>query len=391
MSLSEQTVAIVKATAPAVKQHSTEITGRFYTIMLDGYPEVRPYFNATHQSKGTQAKALADSVVAYALNIDKLHNLGPVVGQIVAKHVSLDIKPEHYAIVGKCLLEAIAEVLGDAVTDEVAAAWGEAYNFLADLLIGAEEEVYQAKAAEVGGWRGEREFVIDKIVDESEVIKSFYLKPADGGDLMGFAAGQYICVVAEVNGEQIRRNYSLSDAPNNDYYRISVKREESGAMSSFLHQQCSIGDHLQLLAPSGEFTAPQSQRPLLLVTGGVGITPAISIANDIAKHGRKIDFVHAAINSKTHAFKQHTDQLAEQHEGFNTTYVYSEPLANDQANHHGFISQEMISALLPSDKKVDFLFLGPKPFMQAMRNIARNLNISDEYVRFEFFGPLEEI
>ncbi len=391
MSLSVASITIVKATAPLVKENATAITERFYRIMFDNYPEVHPYFNMSNQESGTQAKALANAVVMYALNIEKLHNMGPVVKQIVAKHVALDIQVAHYDIVGTCLLQGIKEILGDPITPEVTAAWAEAYQFLAQILIDAEEDIYVANAASLGGWRGSREFVVDRIDKESEVISSFYLKPADGGALMPFKAGQYTCLLANVNGEEIRRNYSLSDAPNKPYYRISVKRESHGQMSNYLHKQVNVGDSVRLLAPSGEFVLSETNRPLMLVTGGVGITPAISMLNDVVASGRKVDFIHAAISGDTHAFKEHVDELAKQYKNVTPHYVYNEPKEHDTPHETGFISEQLLGQKLPADKNVDFYFLGPKPFMAAMRNLARSLGINDENVKYEFFGPLEDI
>lgn len=117
---------IIKATIPLLETGGEALATHFYTIMLDGHPEVRPLFNQAHQASGSQPRALANGVLMYARNIDRLENLGPLASQIVNKHVALQILPEHYPIVGACLLRAIREVLGeDIATDEVIAAWGQ--------------------------------------------------------------------------------------------------------------------------------------------------------------------------------------------------------------------------------------------------------------------------
>src|SRR5687767_1094595 len=127
--LTERTIQIVKATAPAVAQHAEAITRRFYTLMFQGNPETKAFFNPAHQHTGGQQRALAGAICAYAANIDNLGVLGEAVELIAQKHCSLGVQPEHYPIVGKHLLVAIKDVLGDAATDEVIAAWGEAYGF----------------------------------------------------------------------------------------------------------------------------------------------------------------------------------------------------------------------------------------------------------------------
>ena len=146
--LSAQHRDIVKATVPLLETGGEALTRHFYGIMLAEYPEVRPLFNQAHQASGAQPRALANGILQYARHIDRLDTLGPLVGQIVQKHVSLQVLPEQYPIVGSCLLRAIREVLGpDIATDAVIEAWAAAYQQLADLLIGAEEDVYAAAAA----------------------------------------------------------------------------------------------------------------------------------------------------------------------------------------------------------------------------------------------------
>jgi nitric oxide dioxygenase len=138
--LSEQTIAIVKSTAPVLDQHAETLTRHFYKRMFEKNPEVAPFFNRTNQAKGTQQKALAAAICAYAANIDNLEVLGGAVELIAQKHASLQIKAEHYPIVGENLLASIREVLGDGATEAVIGAWAEAYGFLANILIGRESE-----------------------------------------------------------------------------------------------------------------------------------------------------------------------------------------------------------------------------------------------------------
>src|SRR5690606_39610138 len=137
--LSPEQIAIVKATVPLLESGGEALTTHFYRIMLGEYPQVRPLFNQAHQASGDQPRALANGVLMYARHIDRLQALGPLVGQIVNKHVSLQILPEHYPIVGGCLLRAIREVLGaEIATEEVIAAWAAAYQQLAAIIIGDE-------------------------------------------------------------------------------------------------------------------------------------------------------------------------------------------------------------------------------------------------------------
>ena len=287
--LSNAQRALIKATVPLLETGGEALITHFYRTMLGEYPEVRPLFNQAHQASGDQPRALANGVLMYARHIDQLQELGPLVAKVVNKHVSLQVLPEHYPIVGTCLLRAIREVLGEQIaTDEVLEAWGAAYQQLADLLIEAEESVYAASAQADGGWRGVRRFRVARKQAESEEITSFYLEPVDGQPLLAFQPGQYIGLRLDIDGEEVRRNYSLSAASNGREYRISVKREAGGRVSNHLHDRVAEGDELDLFPPAGDFVLRDSDKPLVLITAGVGITPALAMLQEALPQARPI-------------------------------------------------------------------------------------------------------
>ena len=145
-TLSPETIAIVKATAPALREHGLAITQRMYDRMFVN-EEVKAMFDMAAQKSGEQPKRLAAAILAYAENVDKLQNLTAPVLRMAARHVEVGVKPEHYPIVAENLLPAIRDVLGDAATDEVLDAWGQAYWFLADILIAKEAGIYAQQEA----------------------------------------------------------------------------------------------------------------------------------------------------------------------------------------------------------------------------------------------------
>jgi hemoglobin-like flavoprotein len=145
-TLSPETIAIVKATAPALREHGLAITQRMYERMFVN-EEVKAMFDMAAQESGEQPKRLAAAILAYAENVDKLQNLTAPVLRMAARHVEVGVKPEHYPIVADNLLPAIRDVLGDAATDEVLDAWGQAYWFLADILIAKEAGIYAQQEA----------------------------------------------------------------------------------------------------------------------------------------------------------------------------------------------------------------------------------------------------
>lgn len=386
--LCAEQIALIKATVPLLESGGEALTNHFYKLLLSEHPEVRPLFNQAHQASGEQPRALANGVLMYARHIDRLDALGPLVAQIINKHVALQVLPEHYPLVGNCLLRAIREVLGEAIaTDAVIEAWAAAYQQLADLLIGQEERLYQAKAEAPGGWRGARPFRIARKVKESEEITSFHLQAEDGGPLMEFLPGQYIGLRLEINGNEERRNYSLSAAGNGREYRISVKREPGGVVSNALHDMPE-GTIVELFAPAGEFTLAPGNKPLVLISGGVGITPTLAMLEQALATSRPVHFIHCARNAGVHAFRRAVDALAERHTQLQRFYCYEEHDGSaDAPDAIGRLTEQQLADWLPQSRDVDAYFLGPKPFMAAVRRQLKAIGVPEQQTRYEFFGP----
>lgn len=390
--LTQSQRALVKATVPLLEQSGEALARHFYRIMLTDYPEVRPLFNQAHQASGAQPRALANGVLAYARHLDRLDALGPLVTRIINKHVTLQVLPEHYPIVGTCLLQAMRDVLGpDVATDEVMDAWAAAYDRLAKLLITAEEEIYAAHAAAEGGWRGARRFVLSRRVVESEEITSFYLRPEDGGPTMAFLPGQYIGLKLNLDGQEMRRNYSLSAPGNGRDYRISVKREPGGRVSGYLHERFAVGDALELFPPAGEFVLRPGERPLALITAGVGITPALTLLEAALPSGRPIHFIHCARHGGVHGFRDWVDALAARHPQVRRYYCYSEPRPGDRADAYGFLERDLLAQWLPRPSETEAYFLGPTPFMAMVRRHLRALGVPEARCHHEFFGPADAL
>ncbi|MGH1572391.1 NO-inducible flavohemoprotein [Methylobacterium sp. P31] len=401
--LAPATVAIIKATVPALEAHGLTITKRMYERLFQN-AEIRDLFNQSHHGEtGSQPKALAQAVLAYARNIDNLGVLAGAVERIAQKHVALNILPEHYPYVADALLGAIGDVLGEAATPEIGAAWGEAYWFLAELLIGREATIYRDLAAKPGGWSGWRDFVVESVAQESETIRSFVLIPADGGPVLRHQPGQYLGFLLDLPGRGVlKRNYSVSCAPNDRAYRITVKREgaagqPAGIVSNWLHDHVRPGSVLKAAAPAGEFALDlQSNEPVVLVSGGVGLTPMISMLETIAavSPDRPTWYVHGALNGRVHAMRDHAKALTAGNENVRLHTFYAEPDAHDRQGEDydaaGLISADWLVAQTPHDEATYYL-CGPKPFLSALVTGLQRQGIPAERIRFEFFGPADEL
>lgn len=406
--LSEPTIRIIKSTVPVLEKYGTDITKRFYQMMFTRHPELLNIFNHANQSQGRQQTALANAVYAAALHIDKLETILPVVKQIAHKHRSLGVKAEHYPIVGENLLAAIKDVLGEAATEEILQAWAEAYGVIAKVFIEVEAEMYRESEQQKGGWAGFKAFRVERKVKESDVITSFYLVPLDGDALASFEPGQYVSVKMDIPGEKNThiRQYSLSDAPGKAFYRISVKREDAapgkpaGKVSTYLHERVQPGEVLWLSAPAGEFTLDQQDtRPIVFLSGGVGLTPLVSMLNTVADTNpkRPVTFIHAAQNGNVHALRRQVEELAGRAPQVSVFWCYDQPTSRDKAaksyDKEGYIDLPWLQQVIPT-KEAGFYFCGPVPFMKKVNSLLKEWGVAAADIHYEFFGPagsLEDI
>lgn len=394
-ALTADQIARVKATVPVLAEHGTTITKHFYKRMFAHHPELKNLFNQTHQQSGNQPETLARAVYAYAANIDNLGALGPAVSRIANKHASLNIRPEHYPIVGRHLLGAIVDVLGDAVDQPTLDAWQVAYGQLANIFVGTEAKLYEGAA-----WSGFRPFKVARKQVESDEITSFYLTPADGTAACEFEPGQYVSVTRFVDklGVDQPRQYSLSDAPHGKWLRISVKREDGredaapGHVSNLLHAGVEEGTIVHVSAPMGDFTLDRKKTtPVVLMSGGVGVTPMTSMLSTLLADGseRSVTFVHACRNGRVHAFREWLDETAASHANVKRVVFYEAVDASDrQGVDYDFEGRLDVTKI--ADRvfalDADYYICGPVPFMRAQRDALVALGVEPARIHTEVFG-----
>ncbi|MGY8525422.1 globin domain-containing protein [Paracidovorax citrulli] len=393
--LSEASKPLIDASVPVLKEHGLAITQLFYRNMFEDRPELTNLFNMGNQANGSQQQSLAAAVFAYAANHRNADALGPVVNRIVHKHVSVGLKPSHYAIVGKHLLGAVRTTLGDAATPELMSAWDEAYWVLAGELIAAEARLYQT----TNGGPDHRVpvRVIERRQQSAEIV-SFTLAPVGDGKLVDFQPGQYVSVVVELApGKFQQRQYSLSDAPNGNTWRISVKVERGGSerpdgeVSNWLHRNAEQGSILMVSQPYGDFVPSiEDDTPVALLSAGVGITPMVSALNTLAARNpnRRVVFAHAA-RERSHV--AHVDDVVAAVAKLpNLTAHYflesGEPvtIAGGMAL-PGRMDADVVLREVGTD--CDFYLCGPLPFMQAQRAALEAHGVPAHRIHREVFGP----
>ncbi|HTH59772.1 MAG TPA: NO-inducible flavohemoprotein [Paraburkholderia sp.] len=394
-ALTADQIARVKATAPVFAEHGATITKHFYKRMFNAHPELKNLFNQAHQQSGSQPETLARAVYAYAANIDNLGALGGAVTHIAHKHASLNIRPEHYPIVGRHLLGAVVDVLGDAVDPPTLDAWAVAYQQLASIMIGVEEKLYERAS-----WSGFRPFRVVRKHVESDEITSFYLAPADGSSAGGFEPGQYVSVMRFVDelGVDQPRQYSLSDAPHGRWLRISVKRESGrgevpgGVVSNLMHDGVEEGTIVHVSAPMGEFTLDRKKTsPVVLISGGVGITPMASMLSTLIADNsdRQVTFAHACRHGRVHAFRDWLRDDASKYPNLKRVVFYEQVDAADRAGVDYDFEGRLDIARVANDvvlPDADYYVCGPIAFMREQTAALAARGVDPARIHTEIFG-----
>jgi ferredoxin-NADP reductase/predicted pyridoxine 5'-phosphate oxidase superfamily flavin-nucleotide-binding protein len=243
-----------------------------------------------------------------------------------------------------------------------------------------------------------RQLRVARIEEESMSIRSFYLEPVDEAGLALFKAGQHLPLRFFLAGQAtpVIRTYSLSSAPSDGFYRISVKRE--GVVSSYLHDQVRIGDVLEARAPQGHFTVvADEQRPLVLLAAGVGVTPLLSMLREVIYEGKRIRrtrptwFIQGARHLADLPFRDELARLVtDAGEPIRALRLLSQPeseaLEGEDYELSGRINIDLLKALLPFDD-FDFYLCGPASFTQGLYDSLRALHIQDARIHAETFGP----
>ena len=254
------------------------------------------------------------------------------------------------------------------------------------------------------GWEGFRTFVVDRKAPESDTITSFYLRPKDRKPLAPHRPGQFLSFRLDIPGQPqpVTRTYTISDAPHESYYRVSIKREPApadqpqvppGLSSNYFHDQVEPGSELIVRAPRGDFWLdPQVDTPVVLLSGGVGLTPMISMLNSIAAQnaGRTVWFIHGVRHGGEHAMAGHVRRMAATHENVQVHIRYSRPRAQDVAGRdydgEGHIDLALLKTLLPP-APYEFYLCGPPPFMKSLFLGLLDWGIPERRIHYEFFGP----
>jgi len=390
--LCESSESVIRATAGVVAEHAEQITARFYPRMFAERPDLLRVFNQANQATGEQSRALAASVVAYAVHLidPEAPSFDHVMTRIAHKHLSLGIRPEQYTVVGHHLLAAVAEVLGDAVTPQVAEAWAEVYWLFATQLLAEESRLYQQ--AGIDPAHPLRVYQVVRRIEETAGVVSLVLSPADGEPLPAIAPGQYVSVFVDLpDGSRQPRQYTVSSTASETRLQITVSRvtgvdgAPDGRVSSYLHDVVRPGDLLDVSNPAGDFIVESSSRPLLLVSAGAGITTVLPIVEHLARTQpqRRVIVAHADRTQHDHALRQTVLHAGRQLDDFTSHVWYETVDGDDHQSQQGLM--DLSDVPLPDDVAV--FTCGPLPFMRHVRASLLTRGIPASEIRYEVFGP----
>lgn len=399
--LKPETIANVKATAPVLAVHGLAIIERFYQRLFEAHPELKNVFNMRHQERGEQQRALAGAVLAYAQHVDDPAALQGAVMRIAHKHCSLGVAPEQYRWSARIFWRR-SPTCSAMPPRHRSSPRGRRPTVRWPISSSTSRASSAEVAARPGGWRGWRDFVVAHRRPESEVVTTFYLAPLDGRPLADYSPGQFISIAVDVPaiGLQQIRQYSLSDAPTGKAYRISVKREAeadtqtAGYVSNLLHDHLHTGDRVRITPPFGVFTLdPRAATPVVLVSGGVGLTPLIAMLKTVLRDTeRSVVFVHGARNGRTHAMKAGVRALAETNRRMQSIVFYDAPLPGD-AQGFDYDFAGVVDLARVADRVLqpdaDYYICGPAPFMTAQIATLKSWGVPETRIHHELFGTGE--
>lgn len=394
MLLSPESEAVVKATAGVVAENANAITARFYPHMFAANPELLNVFNQANQAIGEQPRALAASVVAYAVHLidPNAPDFTPVMQRIAHKHVSLGIKSTDYTIVGRHLMWAVGDVLGEAVTPEIAAAWDEVYWLFGCQLIAQEAKLYALGGTDPEEpWRKYK--VIDR-TDETDGVFSLEIAPVEGS-LPSHHTGQYVAINVDLGGGKRQpRQYSISGVPGADAFRLTIKRVKGvdgapdGQVSNWLGDNAQVGTILDVSQPSGDVILDRSEEPLVLISAGIGITPMAAILEDLARYQprRTVRIYHADRSHDTQALYQRMLGQSMQMKDSYGEFWYeqgADEAPTRRPAHSGYM--DLSEAELPEGCRV--FMCGSLEFMAGVRRSLIERGVPADRIDYEVFGP----
>ncbi|WP_040160721.1 globin domain-containing protein [Nigerium massiliense] len=379
--LSEKSRPVIEATAPVIAERIPHITPLFYRRMFTARPDLLDgMFSRSNQKSGEQPRALAGSIVNFAVHLLNHPDSYPdaVLSRIANKHAALGLQEDEYPTVYEHLFAAIADDLGDAATPEVVEAWTEVYWLMAHALIRMEKGLYASQA-------NDKMFAPWTVVDRQETghdVVVFTFEPADDTPVTQALPGQYVSIQTVVSdGIKQPRQFTLLPAQTSQR-RFAVKLDPKGEVTPLLHASLKVGDVVELSNPYGDLILRDVDNPLVTMSAGIGVTPMLALLDALKEKNpqREVLVVHA--DHSPDAWPLADEMKADVDALPNATLktFFEEPGTGD---FDGFLDVTKLD--IPEDANV--VLCGPLPFLQHTREQLLAANVPAERIFYEIFGP----
>jgi len=289
MSLTQEQKNILKSTGSVLQEHGRAIMTQFYAALFREQPEYLSYFNQTNQKTGKQPEAFAATIFAFIQNLDNLDAVAPQMSRLSSKHRAVGVKPELYPTLGKYLVPAITDSLGDKATPEVVAAWQALYSAMSSVFIKREKELY----AELGCDEADKGFVPFTVVKKDTIATGptyeLTLARHGGGKLWSYTPGQYVTLRIEKDGVRHHGHYTLLEPYNGKTYTVALKqgndRDQNTIVTEEIVRNRAVGSIVLASAPAGSFGLADGNRHLF-ISGGIGIASLLPMINELNQQGK---------------------------------------------------------------------------------------------------------
>jgi len=392
VEVTKSTRNVVEQTIPLIKEHGVSIVTEMYKHLFETNPDYKSFFNMNHQEDGdgSQIKDLANALLGYAIHFRNIDPLTNKVAKIVEKHTSLNILPAHYESVASSILHAIKKQFRLEDDDLILKEWGVAYWVLANHLIELESQKRDDNLQRKFGWKGFKKLKVGAVrrIGTDTIFIKFVDKM--GGDLPKPEPGQYITLeIAELG---CKRQYSLLFSEKK-CYEIAVKRikpsKDSISVSNYIYDYFEEGSEIPVSMPAGGFTFDHLDGPVCALSGGIGVTPHVSLFKYLQDRQYSYPYYHI------HSMGSGSDDIDLLSDTIETTKALtvrlltrasSEDKLGENYDFDGRIRDIVLSAILEDVEKTKYFVCGPVGFMKSVKYILEKLRVPSESVHFEYFG-----
>ncbi|KAL1574172.1 nitric oxide dioxygenase [Candida albicans P57072] len=375
---------IIKDSIPILEYLDIQFGEKFFKRLIKQFPQYKPYFNETHLKLLRQPRSFHHCLLEFARNIDDLRPMKDFIMRIASKHVARQVSPDQYRVFGQVLVEVMMDQFPKEFVDqEFVEAWTMAFRILANILINIEVREYQDKP-----WYGFKAFRVTRLQPECVGTKSFFITSVDGTPVPIPKRGQYLCMRWKFPGEKQERlrEYTISEFPKNNEYRITVRYIPGGKVTTYIHEKLAVGDIVQVSPPCGDCYYRSSKRNMVMLAGGNGVVALAPMIEKGLAEGRKVKFLYSNRSTETRSFGQFFRDLKQKYgDQLEVVEYLSRRRVIDPIDkyYRRSLTVEDLDFIVPED---DVYLIGPRTYMKMIEDYLKGRGVN---VTLDYFGPQE--